>query len=274
MPSVTFTAAQPVVRQELQPLPGATAAIIHFSVTAPATQGANVRLCHLRTLNSVLHPNLPAEGRLPRESEVCELIVRNGTLTAGFSGYGGNHAKNQVKHMGAAPASFPVTLTVPFTGRQAVVAAGSQAATSDTDIAPNGQTLELVLGMEPIMGADLQPPIGWTISWDESAVEWPGAASPAPPIAPPPAPPSPPTLPPVQPPTAPPVVQQPPVVTPQGSDPRAAAIALALQLLLPNLPPGEAAALQPIIATITSGGQLNTQTILLAVLPLLLGGGR
>lgn len=278
MPSVTFSAATPVIRQTLTPPPGATAVVINFTVTMPAQAGVNVRLAHLRTLNSVLHPNLPAQGRLPRESEICELIVRNGTLTAGFSGYGGHNAKNPVKHMGTVPSTFPVTLTVPFTGRQAVVAAGSQAATSDTDIAPNGQELELVLGMEAIVGADLQPPIGWTITWDESAAEWPGASQPAPPIQPPP---TPPVLPPAQPPVQPqgPIDTQvgptppssPPVAPPPGTDPRAAAISLALQLLLPQLPAGEAAALQPIIAAVASGAPLDRNTLLLVLLPLLLG---
>lgn len=273
MPSVTFSAATPVIRQTLTPPPGATALVANFTVTMPAQAGVNVRLAHLRTLNSVLHPNLPAQGRLPRESEICELIVRNGTLTAGFSGYGGNHAKNPVKHMGTVPSTFPVTLTVPFTGRQAVVAAGSQAATSDTDIAPNGQQLELVLGMEAIVGADLQPPIGWTITWDESAVEWPGATSQPAPIQPPPAPPVlPPAPPPVLPPTPPVAPPPPPTAPPAGSDPRAAAIALALQALLPNLPPQEAAAIQAILPMLLSGGPVNVQTVLLALLPLLLGG--
>lgn len=245
MPSVTFSAAAPVVRQTLTPPPGATAVVINFTVTMPAQAGVNVRLAHLRTLNSVLHPNLPAQGRLPRESEICELIVRNGTLTAGFSGYGGAHAKNPVKHMGTVPSTFPVTLTVPFTGRQAVVAAGSQAATSDTDIAPNGQPLELVLGMEPILGADLQPPTGWTISWDESAVEWPGAASQPAPIQPPPASP---VLPPAPPPT-PPAATVPSPATPlptfPGEDPRiAAALELARAFGIINPSPEQIAMIQ------------------------------
>jgi hypothetical protein len=267
MPSATFTAAQSVIRQELAPPPGATAVIIHFTVTPPPGATGTARLVHLRTLNSVLHPTLLSEGRLPRESEIAELIVRNNTLTAGFSGMGGKNAKHPVIHMGGLPGgSFPVTITVPFTGRAAVVAAGSLVATSDTDIAPNGQGLELLLGMEPIFGADLQPPVGWTISWDDAAVEWPGAGQ-TPPVLPSPAPPvQPPTPPVITPPT------QPPVTPLPGTDPRAAALAFGLQLLLPQLPPQEAAILQPIIQTVLAGGQLNTQTILLAFLPLLLGG--
>lgn len=251
MPSVTFTTALPVVRQELTPPPGATAVIIHATVTSPAA-GSNCRLFHLRTLNSVVHPNLPAEGRLPRESEIVELIVRNGTLTAGFSGKGGNRTSHPVVHMGSMPQSFPVTLTVPFSGKAAVVAAGSLVATSDTDIAPGGQPLELLLGMEPIIGADLQPPIGFTVSWDEHAVEWVGAQQPAPPLQPP-------SVPPAQPPVSAPA---PPVVTPPVPP-----------IVLP--PAGttaspEQAALQALAIQLASGQPVNAQTLLAALLPILL----
>jgi hypothetical protein len=259
MPSVTISAAQPIVRLELIPPPGATALIVNFTVTPPAAPTGNVRICHLRTLNSAMHPNLPAEGRLPRESEICELKVRNGTLTAEFSGYGGNRAKNPVKHMGGMPqGTFPVTLTVPFTGHQAVVAAGAQAATSDTDVAPNGQHLEFFLGMKPVIGADLGPPTGYTFSWEDDAVEWPGAPAGVPPV---------PQLPPVVDP------QVGPFPGPVESSSRSAAISL-LKLLLPTLPPEEVAIFQPILATLTSGGKLDSKTLLLTLLPLLLGGGK
>lgn len=248
MPSVTFTTSQPVVRQELTPPPGATAVIIHATVTAPAAV-SNCRLFHLRTLNSVVHPNLPAEGRLPRESEIVELIARNGALTAGFSGKGGNKTAHPVVHMGGMPQSFPVTITVPFTGKAAVVAAGSLVATSDTDIAPGGQPLELILGIEPQIGADLQPPVGFTISWDESAVEWPGASQQPAPIQPPPAPPVlPPAPPPVQPPT-PPVAPVTPLPTFPGEDPRiAAALELARAFGIINPSPEQIAMIQLFLA--------------------------
>lgn len=287
MPSVTFTAAQPVIRQALAPPTGASAIIVHFTVTPPPGTPANVRLVHLRTRDSVPHPNLPAEGRLPRESEVAELIVRNGTLTAGFSGLGGKNAKHPVVHMGGVPpGTFPVTISVPFTGRGAVVAAGSLVAESDTDIAPGGKALELLVGMAPIVGADLQPPVGWTVAWDDAAVEWPGAAQVGPSGIQLPQPPSSPSAPPALPPAPVPVptigtgdVSVPPQAPPgglpsasPGSDPRAAAIALALQLLLPQLPPQQAAAIQAVLPALLSGGPVNRQTAILALLPLLLGG--
>lgn len=284
MPSVTFTPVQPIIHQALgTPPPGATAVIIHFQVTPPPGATGNTRLVHLRTLNSVLHPSLPSEGRLPRESEVAELNVRNGVLSAGFSGKGGKNAKNPVIHMGGMPPGpFPVTVTVPFTGRAAVVAAGSLVATSDTDIAPGGQPLELLLGMEMIAGADLQPPIGYSVSWDDAAVEWPGESQPAPSLQPPhppasvpPAPPPMMIVPVPQPPAAPALPAQPPGLPPgaPGTDARTAAITLALQLLASHVSPQEGAALQAILPLLTSGGQINVQALLIALLPLLLQQG-
>lgn len=176
MDSLVFTAAEPERTVPLSPPTGSTACVITFTVAPPEggfDSAGYYRLAHVRTAKSVPHPNLASQGRLPRESELLELVVRSGALSAGFSGKGGKNATNLPKHLGKAPReAFVVTLTIPMDGRDAVVAAGALSATSNTDIAPEGRALELLLGFTPVKGAELGSPIGTTIFWDADAVEW------------------------------------------------------------------------------------------------------
>lgn len=169
---------------DLTPPPGATAVIIraHVKKAPVGNFGDTYRLLHLR---------LKKPGRPARETQLVELICRNGTFTAGFTGFGGgkkamenpeNRKRLLPQHMGpvAAP-EFDVTMTYQFSGEHAVVAAGSKVAESATELASNGAPMELVLGFSG--EGDLKPPVGWEISWadDGSAIEWVGATTSTPP---------------------------------------------------------------------------------------------
>lgn len=276
----------------LTPPAGATALVIRAVFHRPTTDtgDATYRLLHLRRRGV---------ARLPF-AEICELLynAKTGIFTAAFSGFGQKKAHSQPQHLGkVAGQDIPVVMTIPLPGAPtmtASIAVGGLSGSAVPDLAVMqkqdnsgpvwgvGDELELVLGFEG--PGDLKAPAGWTMTWadDGSAIEWVGAKAPAPPIQQPPAPPTqPPVLPPAQPPVQPqgPIDPQvgptppssPPVAPPPGTDPRAAAISLALQLLLPQLPAGEAAALQPIIAAVALGAPLDRNTLLLALLPLLLG---
>jgi hypothetical protein len=270
MPSHAFTASPPDDLLAIKvgaPPPGTTSLAIAFQLIPPPSSGPEtVRLLHLRRAGQHLKP---------AASEVLEVKFNGSTREwiAEFSGFGQKHAKVHPVHMGkVAESPVDVRITVPIGPGEASVAVGPLSAHAAPDLAAVGD-LDLLLGFSG--PGDLKPPAGWAALWDEGALQWlPGAGSTGSP--PPPTPPPGPVLPPVidpqvgpTPPSAPPAV-----VTPPPGDPRAAAIALALQLLLPNLPPEEAAIFQPIIQSVTTGGKLNTQTLLLALLPLLLRGGK
>lgn len=226
MPSHTFT-ADDLITEALAPPPGATAVIIKAKFVRGS--GDNCRLIHLRLAHPQNHPLVPADNALPRETEICELICRNGVLTAGFSGFGGKRGQHPVQHMGSAPAEFDCTLTVPFSGKGCVIAAGPFVATSDTDLAPGGRALELLLGFKG--PGDLGAPVGWTVTWDEKSVQWPGGGSGV--SSPPQPPPTPPVIP---------------------TDPGKPGLQAALQALLliygSHLTPEQQAALQVLLAEI------------------------
>lgn len=196
----TFTPEKPLITVPLVPPPGATAVIIRATVTkAPQHNPEDtLRLFHVRLAGK---PGAPV-----RETQILELIYRDGGFTAGFSGFGSgkkamenpqNRHKLKPVHIGPVNgASFPVVLAVPFNGRDATVSPGAKTAMSDTEIPPGGAPMELLLGFEG--PGDLRSPIGWTIAWEDNAVEWVGAtAGPVtPPATPPPTPPPAPGTPP------------------------------------------------------------------------------
>lgn len=270
MPSHTFSSIEPLIRVPLQPPIGATAVIIRAKVTKgpepPADETA--RLFHLR---------LAMEGKV-RETQIVELIYRDRLYTVGFSGFGGgkkamespeNKLKLRPFHIGpVAAGEIPVEFTVPLRGEgEAMVRVGPKLAVSHTEITPGAQPMELLLGFQG--EGDLRAPVGWTISWEDDAVEWVGATSGGP-VAPPIIPPSAPVPP--APPAPPPPVAPPAASPGTGGDPRAAAIALALQAILPSLPAQEAAALQALLPALLSGERVNPQTLILALLPIVMGG--
>lgn len=229
MPSHTFSSTAPQLTVPLQPLAGATAAIIRFTVKKgpePAA-GETVRLAHLR---------LAKEGKI-RETQIVELIYRDGAYTAGFSGFGGGekamkNPENKLKlkpfHIGpVAGAAIPVVLTVPLKSHgEAVVSVGPKTATSVTEILPGEQPLSLLLGFQG--EGDLHAPVGWTISWEDNAVEWVGATG---------------TVNPPTPPLNPPLPPFPPPGTGQPVS-REDAITMALQLLAPHLTKRQIAVIQ------------------------------
>ena len=186
MPEHRFT-ENDQIKVDLQTPAGATAVIIRARVQKgpepPA--GETIRLFYLR---------LAKEGKV-RETQILELIYRDGSYTAGFSGFGGgkkamDNPENRLKllpiHMGPFPrAEFGVTLTVPLnSGKNAAVGLdGGKVAESPTEITPGSQPLVLLLGFQG--EGDLRAPVGWTISWENNAVEWVGASSPGTPPSPP-----------------------------------------------------------------------------------------
>lgn len=200
MPSSHLFTENDQIKVDLVPPPGATAVIIRATVQKgpepPA--GETVRLFHLR---------LAKPGAPVRDTQILELIYRDGSYTAGFSGFGGgakamanpaNKKRLLPVHMGRVAASaFPVVLTVPFSGEGVIVGMGGEGggktAVSPTELAPAGQPMELLLGFQG--EGDLRAPAGWTIAWEDNAVEWVDAN-------------------PVTPPSTPPVPPSPPIVTP------------------------------------------------------------
>ena len=200
MAEYTFT-NNDQIKVDLVPPPGATAVIIRATVKKgpepPA--GETIRLFHLRL----------AKDAPVRETQVVELIYRDGSFTAGFSGFGGgkkamenpeNRKRLLPVHIGRVPTSeFPVVLTVPLLPTASgVVSVGERTAVSPTEITPGDQPMELLLGFQG--EGDLKAPTGWTISWEDNAVEWLGASGPVSPPVTPPAPPVPPVNPPSTPP--------------------------------------------------------------------------
>lgn len=183
MQSHTFAPdALPQLVVDLTPPAGATACIIKFTATQPTAAATapgpagGVRLAHVRLIHPTKHPHQSADHVLPRETEIVELIFRNGTPTAGFSGFGGKKAVHPVQHMGEVPTSFPVVISLPLNGKDVTVSAGGHTAMSDTDIAPGDRPMELLLGMQPLPHGDgvntLSPPMGWTVEWQDDAVTW------------------------------------------------------------------------------------------------------
>lgn len=179
--SHTFAPGAEQLIVDLTPPAGATAVTVKFTATMPTAPGpaGGVRLAHVRLLHPNRHPNASADQALPRETEICELIVRNGTPTAGFSGFGGKRANHAVQHMGATPAIFPVLITIPLDGKSVSVSAGAHTAISDTDLVPGGAPMQLLLGMASLAHGDgvntLSPPYGWTFEWGGDAVSWVGS---------------------------------------------------------------------------------------------------
>jgi hypothetical protein len=249
MQSVTFTTSVPVVTQRLNPPPGATALIIRAHVSL-ASLAARARLLHLRLAD-------PERAFLPRATQIVELLAAPpNALTAAFSGFGGKRAKTRPVHMGSAGFEFDVVITVPLAAPgEATIAAGALSAHALPDlyrehpeVKQKAHTdllapLELIFGIEH--AAELEPPIGSTITWEEN-VEWVGAAAGA---GHPPVPAPPPT-------TPPPVVPQPPVPptlgplpTFPGEDPRlAAALALAQAAGFIHPTPEQLAAIQVLLS--------------------------
>lgn len=176
MLTYTFTTAEPLLTVPLNPPEGATAVLVRFTIVAQGSDPAGgVRLAHIRLAHPAGHPNQDPDNALPRESEICELIFRNGAPTAGFSGFGGKRAVHPVRHLGEVPNSFPVVINLPLNGKDIAVSAGGHTAMSDTDIAPGNRPMDLLLGMAPVDGQPfnaLSAPIGWTFGWDDNAIEW------------------------------------------------------------------------------------------------------
>lgn len=235
MPNTHTFTADDLITEPLTPPAGATGVTIRarFARNGGAD---NCRLMHLRLQHPQSHPQVGADHALPRETEIVEVICRNGVLTAGFSGAGAKRAQHQVIHMGNSPAEFDLAFTVPFSGKGVVVAAGSLVATSDTDIAPSGRPLELLLGFKG--PGDLGAPVGWTATWDDKAVEWLGGLGAS--------------LPPQNiPPSAQPVGINPPVIPAGPGKPGLLAVLQAALLIYgSHLTPEQSAALQLLAAEI------------------------